>query len=492
MAFNANAYEWADHLKEALDELPAKRIDIDGKWAMYEGQHPKIWLTKSVLDMFEEVLIDNLFDNWIELAVEAPLTRTRVLGFSAKADSGGDQSVLMKAATSIWDDNKMDLQQVDLYRHVRIAGEGYIIAWEDEEKDSGISLSVNDPREVFYPETARGDNPDHVVKVWFDTTEKRWRATIYYEVDVVRLVGPERKTSIENEPLPSVDAFELDPEDKGGEHGFDAIPVIRYSKFTVRRSMIASIIPNQHRINKLSANKLIAGEYSAYRKLAILTKQDIGEAELRMRPNRALVLDPGSTEDGAAATSIWEGSATELANFDNSIDKEIFKLFTKAYLPSHMMVNPGSIPSGDAIEADEGPYTEMIIDSQEWLGAGHKDLFKLLDIECEPQWRNPVVRSDKSEAEVVKLYFDAGVPLPQALKKYAGWTQEEIDELTKVKEQEKAEADKKQADALEAMKANPPQNGDDPNAQPQPGQPKPPIPVGATGGQAGKPPIVKP
>jgi hypothetical protein len=384
----------------------------------------------------------------------------------------------------------MDLQQVDLYRHVRIAGEGFGIAWEDEEKDSGISLCVNDPRDIYWPETPQGEDPEYAVKVWFDKPEKRWRATVYYEVDVVRLVGPENKNFSEFEPLPNVAAFLPDEDDNGGEHGFDSIPVVRYAKHAKRRSRIKSIIPNQHRINKLTANKVIAGEFSAWRKLAILTQQQVDDDDLRMRPNRALILDPGSNQDGAAPTSIWEGAQTELSNFDDSIDKEVFKLFTKAYLPSHMMVNPGSLPSGDAIEADEGPYTEMILDDQGFLGASHIVLYKKLDIECEPQWRNPQVRSDKSEAEVVKLYVDAGVPLPKALEKYAGWTQEEIEELEQKMEADKAEADAKQAEALEAMKAAQPSNGDDPNAQP--GQPKPPIPPGGTPPQIGKPPAAQP
>jgi hypothetical protein len=491
VAFNATAYEWSDQLKTALGALESKRVDIDRLWEMYEGEHPRVWLTKTLASMFEDVMIENLYDNWIELAVEAPLTRTRVLGWATKADSGKADSISMKAATNIWDDNSMDLQQVDLYRHVRIAGEGFVIAWEDPDKDSGYSLHVNDPREIYYPETPHGEDPEYVVKVWLDLGESRWRATVYYAVDVVRLVGPERKNIDQCEPFPGADAFVLDPADPGGEHGFEEVPVIRYAKYVKRRSHIKAIIPGQHRINKLTANKVVAGEFSAWRKLAILTQQKIDDDDLRMRPNRALILDPGSTEDGSAATSIWEGSATELSNFDNSIDKEVFKLFTKAYLPSHMMVNPGSIPSGDAIEADEGPYVEMILDSHEWLGSSHKDLFELLGIDTEPQWRNPAVRSEKSEATTVKTYIDAGVPLPVALKKYAGWTEEELTELDKLVKEEEVKAQEKQAMAIEQMKAANPSTGDDPNAQPKPGQPKPgfpaPKPPGGAPTKVGKP-----
>lgn len=494
MPFNPTAYEWMDALKAALDCLPDKRTNIDHLWQMYEGTHPRVWLSKALNDMFEEMLVENLYDNWLELAVEAPLTRTRVLGWASKGESGGKDAVTMSAATNIWDDNSMDLQQVDLYRHVKVAGEGYIIAWDDPEKESGISLHVNDPREIYYPETSHGESPDYVVKVWLDGEEKRWRATIYYEVDVVRLVGPERQNIDGAEPFPGAGSFELDPDDPGGEHTFESIPVIRYSKYVKRRSSLESIIPNQHRINKLTANKIIASEYGAWKKLILLTKQDIDEDDLRVRPNRALVLDPGNTEDGNAATSIFEGSPMELANFDNSIDREIFKLFTKAYLPSHMMVNPGSVPSGDAIEADEGPYTEMIIDSQEWLGASHEDLFNLFGIEAEPQWRNPVVRSEESEATVVKTYVDAGVPLPQALKKYASWTPEELKELVKVKEEEQAKADANAQKMADAMKANQQQapNEGDPNAQPQPGKPVAPNPFGGTGNPVGGNPQSKP
>jgi hypothetical protein len=54
---------------------------------------------------------------------------------------------------------------------------------------------------------------------------------------------------------------------------------------------------------------------------------------------------------------------------------------------------------------------------------------------------------EKERAELLKLYIDAGVPLPIAAKR-AGWSQEEIDEL--VEEQEKAD-EKKKADMAEAL-----------------------------------------
>lgn len=476
MAFNPDLYEWPAHLKVAIDEITKKRVDINYMWDMYNGDHPKVWMTDKLRTMFDDKLTANMADNWIELAVDAPLTRTRVLGWNNDADN----SVIMSAATNVWDDNSMDLAQVDLYRHVRIAGEGFIIAWQDDDKEFGVSLHVQDPRDIYWPETMRGAKPPYVVKVWLDTDEGRWRATVYYEVDVVRLVGPERKTTeCVHEPIPGWDAFKLDdlvPGDEGGEHGFESIPVVRYAKHQKRVSMIKNLVPAQLKIDKLECNKMVAAEYGAYRKLAILTEQDIGEDDLKIRPNRALVLHPGSSEGGSQPTSIWEGSATELKIFDDSINGTIFKLFTKAYLPRHMMVNPGSLPSGDAIEADEGPYVEMINDFTEWCGASHIDLMELMGIEAEPQWRNPAVRSDESEAAVVKIYVDAGVPLPMALKKYASWEDDELKELKKVKEEATPPA-LAQVSA-QALGANDAQQPTADEAQP----------VGQPGTQVGQPP----
>lgn len=434
VGFSPDRYPWKDDLKKAIDDLKVKKMQIDRYWRYYEGDHPPLWLNKAIKEMFEEneELAYDMVENWCDVAVDEPLMRCRVDGFD------GETEVDAKAAQNVWDDNDMDLDQRDLYRHVRIAGESFLFLWEDDDKEFGFDMSIVDPREVYWPDNVHRTEPMFTARVWLDADTNVWRATLYYAVDVIRLVGPDEaqrsadaKAASNSTPLiPEPDAFTLDPENEGGEHGFENVPVVRFAPTKKRISPLKNIIPIQNRINKLVAQGVVNGEYNAYRKLIILTQQAIEEGDLRVRPNRALVLDPGGdVTSGAAPTSIWEGSASELSNFDDSVGRQVEKLFSKVPLPRHLLVQSGTLISGDAQEMDEGPFLELVGDMNDYFGASWEDVYALMEIEAKPTWRNPAIKSDKAEMETVKLAKDAGVPLELALKKYGSWTTEELKEL---------------------------------------------------------------
>lgn len=420
-SFDPDNYDWRSHLKSAIADLKVKGTELDRYWAYYEGDHPRVWLTEKIRDMFDDQLVDSMVENWCETVIDHPLTRMEVTGFDAK------DSVNNKAAQNVFDENDLELEQTDLYRHMRVYGEGFLFAWKDDEKEFGFSVSLNEPKYVWWPADAHRTQPKFVVKVWPDELDGCWRATLYYKYEVIRLKGVALQDGV-TPIMPEANGFLLDEDDPGGPHQFEEVPVIRFAKHRKRRSVLKSIIPIQNKINKLSANKMVSAEFGAYRRLAILTQQPIAEDDLVMRPNRALVLDPGGGTD-AEPTSIWEGSATELANFDNSGDKEIDKIFSMVPLPRHLRMNPGTPPSGDAIQADEGPFVEMIEDMQRYAGASWSNLWDLMGIEADAQWRNPNVKSDVTEATVVKTYKDAGVPVEFLLEKYAGWSTDEVEEL---------------------------------------------------------------
>lgn len=423
--FNADDYDWPTHLKMALESLSKKVPAIDRVWRYYDGEHPRVWLTDSIREQLDDQLVTEMAENYCDVAVDAPIKRLGVTGFT----NPDDNSIEVEAAKNIWDDNDLKLMQRDVYKEARAVGESFVFGWRDAEKESGIDATLVDSRQVWWPDDAHRTKPIRVVRVWADNEEGVWRATCYYKYVVVRLVGPKVKSIIEC--LPQARYFSVDTDDPGGEHGFDEVPVIRFALERRRRSVIDQIRTIQDKINKLSANLLVSAEFNASRKLAILTQQTINDDDLRFRPNRALVLDPGSAEDGSAATSIWEGSATELRNYSDEIDKLIDKLFTKATLPGHLKIQSGkTLPSGVAYEADEGPFVESIGDMQDSFGESWRDFYELvLGIDVKPQWRNPQVKSDVDEITNVKTAVDAGVPLTLALKKYAGWTDDELDEL---------------------------------------------------------------
>jgi SPP1 Gp6-like portal protein len=439
--FNLNDYAWYDHLKIALKDLETKVPELDLQWRYYDGDHPRIWMTESMRDMFDNSLAENMSENWCEPAVEAVVRRLGVDGWVAEGsssdteDSGlaapqpteGNNTIHVRAAENVFSENDMELDQKELYRQVRAVGESFLFVWKDDEREFGLDWSINDARNVWWPKNTHRNDPTRVVKVWMDDDEGYWRATIYYRLAVVRLVGPKIN---EQQSIPQVRYFVLDPEDPGGLHGFEKVPVVRFAIQRRRKGVLSTIKHVQDKINKLVANKLVAAEFNAFGKTAILTRQMIDDDVLRFRPNMATVLDPGGGDDGAP-TSIWESTPLELLNYDQSIGTEIDKLFTLAGLPGHMQVkSTREVPSGAAYEADEGPFVEMCKDYQDAFTACWKDVLELCDIEAEPTWKNPRIRSETEESTTVKTFKDAGMPLALALKYYAsGWDDERLREL---------------------------------------------------------------
>lgn len=435
--FNPNQYNWYGHLKTAIEEMRIKVPNIDVEWSYYDGNHPRIWLTDTLHDMFDDQLADNMSENWCELAVEAPVRRLNVTGWLSEmegAESSPDDgskkqnTVQIQAAENIFKDNDLELEQKEIYRQARAVGESFVILWKDEEKESGIDVAINDARNIWWPATGKRNDPDRVIKIWMSEDEGIWRATVYYRYVVVRLVGPKINAQ---KSIPDARHFVIDTDDPGGEHGFEKVPVIRFASQRRRKGIIGTVRKFQDKINKLAANKLVAAEFNAWGKTIILTTQEIDDDVLKFRPNKATILDPGGdATSGVAPTSIWESTPLELLNYDQSISTEIDKLFTAAQLPGHMQVkSTREVPSGASYDADEGPFTEMIEDMQETFGASFTDMMAMCGVDVKPQWRNAHIRSDTDEATTVKAFVESKVPVSLALKYYAGWTEDMLNEL---------------------------------------------------------------
>ncbi len=438
--FDANAYQWMQHLKLALKELPVKQRIMNYYWRYYDGEHPQVWMNDGVRKLIREnkLDVDSFIENWCETVIDKPLTRIEATGWEEvdkSEDSVCENVAAIEDMKEVFKHNDLDLGQTDLYRHVRVAGEGFVMVWKDKDNESGYKVTVQDPRWVYWPKGRSRNKPEFCVLLFEEdelgafgipTGGKVWRATVYYSHVVVRLIGPKVSPGI----VPSAARyFRPDPVDPGGKHGFEHVPVVRFSLFDVARSMLKNIVGFQDQCNKLKANKMVIAEWLAAPLLVAMTKQKI--RDLTVRPNRLMVLDPGGGEDGEAPTSMWQSTPADLAKIDDAINKEIQKIWTKASLPRHVLVDTNSPVSGDAIEADEGDYVEMLEQHLKAFGASWTDVANLCGIEVAPTWRAISVKSDKSEMETVKLAKDAGVLLPEALIKYASWSQDEVDTMFK-------------------------------------------------------------
>ena len=430
--------ETVDDWSEAIDLTIAHTQDrkLLTRWGYYSGIQPKIYLTPKLAETFR-ALADSLTENYCGLAVNSRIHRLELLQFEGTGAMDADK---------MWTDGGYPLRQDSFYRWALVHGQAYLAVNED-----GIYAN---PATTMY---AHPDPDDWMKSSWAGklyVEGDKWKVTIWDESVVRRYKakGPGRKNALVTGQAPGADDFILEEEEP---HGFDRVPVIGVNPYGYLGSpLMDQISPIQDRINKITANKLVAAEFGAFKQRIFFTRQQLTPEAIRQQPDTAIVLDPG---DSDAKASVQEMGATDLRNYDDSKNNEVDSLFTIASLPRHLRVNvaTGSNASGIAIKADEGPFTEAIFDHQREFGQAFTQAFEMLGIEAFAEWKSPVVNDDLENAEILATLVAAGVPWQAAAQKYLHWTNDEVAEATLLKGTEQVGAASQMAQQTAAFLSNP-------------------------------------
>ena len=363
-----NADDWSEAIDLTIAHTQNKALLT--RWGYYSGVQPKIYLTPKLAETFR-ALADSLTENYCGLAVNSRIHRLELLQF----DGPGAMD-----AQKIWSDGGYPLRQDSFYRWALVHGHAYLVVNED-----GIYAN---PATTMY---AHPDPDDWMKSSWAGklyVEGDKWKVTIWDETVVRRYKakGPGRKNALLTGQAPGADDFLLEDEEN---HGFDRVPVIAVNPYGYLGSpLMDQISPIQDRINKITANKLVAAEFGAFKQRVFFTRQQLTPEAIRQQPDTAIVLDPG---DADAKASVQEMGGTDLKNYDDSKNNEVDSLFTIASLPRHLRVNSsfGAGASGIAIAADEGPFTEAIFDHQREFGQAFVQAFGMMGLEVEPEWKSP-------------------------------------------------------------------------------------------------------
>lgn len=389
-------------------------------WKYYAGDAPRKWLSTKLRDMFEDLAEEIGEDNWVEVAVNEPIQRLHVQSWTSENPGQAD------AFAELWD-SAMYRDEDDLYRSVGVVNEAFVFLSRDTL--TGPAALTHVPAvEVYWPHGVKRD-PRVVGRVWRNLETGRWHATLWYRASVVRFVGPEFTPG---DPVPGANKFMA--ADDGATptvHGFSRVPVVRFVG-PKAKSLAATVTPNQDRINKLTANKMVAGEFAAFPQRYFLTRQRVTADTLEASPHHAIVLHPGGDDAGTAPTSVGSFPAAELSNYDDAISQELYKMFARASLPKHLLADSASGMSAKAIRADEAPLVNLVVAMQEEADPAYEDLAELAGYDgVRPVWRPAETPDDETIMITVKAAVEAGMPLDVALKYLAGWTAEELRDLEK-------------------------------------------------------------
>jgi hypothetical protein len=365
------------------------------RWAYYSGNHPAIWATPKLREVFRN-LADAMTTNYCGPAVESRVSRLRIVGWT-----GTDAT----AAADVWTRSRMPQRHDRLVRWALAHGRAVILV----DGTAGTIHAQPASLATVVPNPEWPDEPLFAGKVWDghdDAGRVVRHATIYYADRTERFVHtPSGWALRESTPQPLA-----------------AVPAVLVEPYADGPPLMDAIASPQDRINKLSSNKMVAAEFGAFRQRVFFTRQEIDPFDVRQAPDHAIVLDPGEPD---AAARVQEMSATDLANYDNAINAEVDALFTLAAMPRHLRVNPGTPPSGDAIKADESAFLEAVRANQREIGEGFAAAMALLGYDASPQWSDPEPDQDETNARTISTLVAAGIPWQSAAERQ-GWTADEI------------------------------------------------------------------
>jgi hypothetical protein len=262
-------------------------------------------------------------------------------------------------------------------------------------------------------------------KAWLNIDSGKWHATLWDEDHLYRYATKGEVPYMPGEGLNSFSPTGADFVLEDVEaHSYGQVPVVPVMPFGFLASpVLDQIAPIQDKINKMSANKFVTAEFTAFSQRVFFTRQQLDPYEVRQQPDHAIVLDPG---DADAKASVQELGGHDLSVYDEAKEREIDALFTIAMLPRHLRANVNSHLSGEAMKADEAPFVESLHDHQREFGQALSTAMGLIGIDAEPMWRNVEPRDEFRNAQTVKHLVDSGLPWQTVAQEFMDLTPEQI------------------------------------------------------------------
>jgi hypothetical protein len=433
-------------LQRAYKALSGKRKAYTDLWAYYDGKQPTVYTSKRLKEIFKD--LDATFnENWCSVVIDCATDRINLQGFSVAGESG-------KKLTELFQELQLGLEADDVHEAALVTGEAFLIVWKEED-DPLPQAYYNDPRlcHLFYdPENPR--KKSFAAKWWVDEQLKT-RLTLYYP-DRLEYYISRGKT----DATASANAFMPVPEDDKADNPFGEIPVFHFrpERRTIKGDL-ANVVPLQNGINKMLADMMVAAEYGAFKQRYVISNADT--TNLKNAPNEVWNIPAG---DGVGqASQVGQFDATALENYLKAIDSLAAAAAIISRTPKHYLFSQVGTPSGEALIAMEAPLNKRVQNHIDRFTITWREvaafLLKLSGaadvplISIQPQFTKPETVQPKTEADIRKTNVDSGVPLVTALR-WEGKTQEEIDQMTRDKAEERKASQDSLAKALLEQQRN--------------------------------------
>jgi hypothetical protein len=420
-------------IERAYDALAEKKARYDVLFAYYDGNHPLVYSTEHLSDLFRKIEA-RWVQNWCSVVVDSALERLTFKGFEVDKRAGGSAAASDKL-TELGSATDLEIEFYDAHKDALITGEGFLLAWPDEE--GGFDLYANDPRLVhcFY-ETERPKDIEFAAKWW-----RAGGATLmnlYYPDRIEHWMGPKNprsgKSFVPREKGTTDDRGEEVEAEASEDNPYGRVPVFHLR--TSRRGPggeLRKLISAQDAVNKLLADMMVASEFGSFPQRYIITEQDT--SKLKIGPGQLWAFRPA--DEGVQPTSAGTFPPVDVDRYLGAMDKLASSIAIVSRTPKHYFFAQGGDPSGEALIAMEAPLVKKCEHYSELFGQVWRELgvfmLEALGVKVDPgavsaTWDAMQTQQPISTTTALVNYVKATMPLVTALREL-GWGPDELQQM---------------------------------------------------------------
>ncbi len=412
-------------LKIAYKELKAKQFPITVLWNYYDGDHPIVFTSSAIMDIFKGKLT-RFAENWAAVVVDSPVDRLSLKGLTSE-DASANTTL-----EDVFSDEQLLLDADDVHLSVGVCGEGFLIGEEIEEGEP--SLFVNDARLCYVKYSPADPRKKQFAAKWWVGDDERRYITLYYEDHLEYYVSRGRANTVSSHmAFVPLSVGNVGEGEDIADNPYEMIPVFHFRRN--QRRVVGEITPSvidlQNCCNKMLSDLMVTSDFHAFPQRYAVTSADL--SKLLASQTATWKIPPANKEEGEEETQIGQFEQADLSGYLEALDSLANKIMIQTRTPKHYFMQVGEI-SGEALIAMEAPLIKKVGKYQLALTPTWKEVGAWIcgvsgtpadPKSIKPVWEDAKTVQPGSDADALLKEVQAGIPLEVALKR-RGWTEEDL------------------------------------------------------------------
>jgi hypothetical protein len=341
-------------------------------------------------------------------------------------------------AWDIWQRNRMDARQQEVYRPAVTYGSAYVTIMYDEDAAASV-WRVRSPRQLLsvYEEPALDLWPQYALEMWVDQSDAhaKWRGRLYDDEYIYPL-------TLSGITVLPIDVYALSVERTATiqqfgpvvRHGATVCPVVRFVNARDADDLIVGeispLIHDQQAINSVNFDRLIVSRFGAFpQKVIAGWAPSENEDMLTASARRVWAFDDGDVKIDSFPPATMD-------QYNSTLQEMTEAVALKAQISPSQITGKLVNVSAEALAAAEANQQRKLESKRESFGESWEQCFRLaaalegdmdsaMDTSSEVQWRDTEARSFGAIVDGVTKLSAAGIPIEELLPLIPGLSQQQ-------------------------------------------------------------------